>query len=218
MFLQFALPHILGWDRLTNQPQLPRPIEGHPSKVDPKFVELEWDKWSHVVQESNRTFALSLSDATSSDCLSIWKNCFCGLAKPCAIILCTLYISCFCNQTLLFRFLLKFLVVNQKRKNIFLNVLLTLRFLYALVNHHPPNRKNCSNSYLWHATLGFRTLYLLSGLWRVPISGPFVGVSPGIFLLVSSFDILQRAGSSTIGGTWGCILLGFSAGVLVLLF
>ncbi|XP_062152681.1 single-stranded DNA-binding protein WHY2, mitochondrial [Alnus glutinosa] len=40
----FALPHILGWDRLTNQPQLPRPIEGHPSKVDPKFVELEWDK------------------------------------------------------------------------------------------------------------------------------------------------------------------------------
>jgi len=38
----FALPHILGWDRLTNQ--LPRRIEGHPSKVDPKFVDLEWDK------------------------------------------------------------------------------------------------------------------------------------------------------------------------------
>ncbi|XP_059450724.1 single-stranded DNA-binding protein WHY2, mitochondrial [Corylus avellana] len=38
----FALPHILGWDRLTNQ--LPRHIEGHPSKVDPKNMDLEWDK------------------------------------------------------------------------------------------------------------------------------------------------------------------------------
>lgn len=40
--LQFALPHILGWGRLTNQ--LPGGIEGQPSKVDSHLLDLEWDK------------------------------------------------------------------------------------------------------------------------------------------------------------------------------
>ncbi|KAG7985170.1 hypothetical protein I3843_03G011600 [Carya illinoinensis] len=38
----FALPHILGWGRLTNQ--LPRGTEGQPSKVDSQLLDLEWDK------------------------------------------------------------------------------------------------------------------------------------------------------------------------------
>lgn len=45
-FAQFALPHIMGWDRLTAQ--LPGGIVGGPSKVNPQMPDLEWDKWSHA--------------------------------------------------------------------------------------------------------------------------------------------------------------------------
>ncbi|MBA0797148.1 hypothetical protein Gohar_007870, partial [Gossypium harknessii] len=39
----FALPHIMGWDRLTNQS--PKGIKGSPSKVNPKqHFDLEWDR------------------------------------------------------------------------------------------------------------------------------------------------------------------------------
>ncbi|KAK8698326.1 hypothetical protein V6N13_114450 [Hibiscus sabdariffa] len=39
----FALPHIIGWDRLMNQS--PKGIEGNPSKVNPKqHLNLEWDR------------------------------------------------------------------------------------------------------------------------------------------------------------------------------
>jgi hypothetical protein len=41
----FALPHILGWDRLTNQlSQDSRRAVGHPSKVDQQYLNSEWDK------------------------------------------------------------------------------------------------------------------------------------------------------------------------------
>ncbi|KAK9995202.1 hypothetical protein SO802_024905 [Lithocarpus litseifolius] len=41
----FALPHILGWDRLTNHPSRDsRRTVGLPSKVDPQFLDSEWDK------------------------------------------------------------------------------------------------------------------------------------------------------------------------------
>ncbi|ESR55055.1 hypothetical protein CICLE_v10024178mg, partial [Citrus x clementina] len=40
----FALPHLMGWDRLTNQ--LPRSSteSSSSSKVDQQFLDLEWDK------------------------------------------------------------------------------------------------------------------------------------------------------------------------------
>uniref|UniRef100_A0A5B7BHB2 Single-stranded DNA-bindig protein WHY2, mitochondrial n=1 Tax=Davidia involucrata TaxID=16924 RepID=A0A5B7BHB2_DAVIN len=38
----FALPHIIGWDRLINQ--LPKSMDEDPSKVDPQLLDLEWDK------------------------------------------------------------------------------------------------------------------------------------------------------------------------------
>ncbi|XP_039037019.1 single-stranded DNA-binding protein WHY2, mitochondrial-like [Hibiscus syriacus] len=39
----FALPHIIGWDRLTNQSH--KFIEGSPPKVNPKqHLDLEWDR------------------------------------------------------------------------------------------------------------------------------------------------------------------------------
>ncbi|KAA8544547.1 hypothetical protein F0562_022594 [Nyssa sinensis] len=38
----FALPHIMGWDRLTNQ--LPKNKDENPLKVDPQVLDLEWDR------------------------------------------------------------------------------------------------------------------------------------------------------------------------------
>ncbi|KAJ8759569.1 hypothetical protein K2173_007197 [Erythroxylum novogranatense] len=38
----FALPHIMGWDRLTNQHH-EGTVKG-PSKIDPRMPDLEWDK------------------------------------------------------------------------------------------------------------------------------------------------------------------------------
>ncbi|GKV12298.1 hypothetical protein SLEP1_g23465 [Rubroshorea leprosula] len=38
----FALPHLMGWHRLTNQS--PRGLGGSSSKVDRQSLELEWDK------------------------------------------------------------------------------------------------------------------------------------------------------------------------------
>ncbi|XP_010534870.1 PREDICTED: single-stranded DNA-binding protein WHY2, mitochondrial [Tarenaya hassleriana] len=38
----FALPHIMGWDRLTSQVRVG--TEGNNSKVDPQLLEIEWDK------------------------------------------------------------------------------------------------------------------------------------------------------------------------------
>ncbi|KAH7519759.1 hypothetical protein FEM48_Zijuj08G0071200 [Ziziphus jujuba var. spinosa] len=38
----FALPHIMGWDRLTNK--MPRGTEGQTSMIDRQALSLEWDK------------------------------------------------------------------------------------------------------------------------------------------------------------------------------
>ncbi|KAJ4717405.1 Single-stranded DNA-binding protein WHY2, mitochondrial [Melia azedarach] len=38
----FALPHLMGWDRLTNQ--LPQSGPERSSKVDPRYLDVEWDK------------------------------------------------------------------------------------------------------------------------------------------------------------------------------
>ncbi|KAL3715063.1 hypothetical protein ACJRO7_006887 [Eucalyptus globulus] len=38
----FALPHIMGWDRYTNNQR--HGAEGSPSKVDKQILDLEWDK------------------------------------------------------------------------------------------------------------------------------------------------------------------------------
>lgn len=38
----FALPHIMGWDRYTNQQ--PTNVDGNPPKVDPRVKSLEWDR------------------------------------------------------------------------------------------------------------------------------------------------------------------------------
>ncbi|XP_009598358.1 single-stranded DNA-binding protein WHY2, mitochondrial isoform X3 [Nicotiana tabacum] len=38
----FALPHIMGWDRFTNQPS--ESISQSPSKVVPQLMETEWDR------------------------------------------------------------------------------------------------------------------------------------------------------------------------------
>jgi len=40
--VQFALPHIMGWDRLTTP--LPGTLASKLSKVDPQMPDLEWDK------------------------------------------------------------------------------------------------------------------------------------------------------------------------------
>lgn len=47
--VQFALPHLMGWDRLTNQ--LPRSSteSSSSSKVDQQFLDLEWDKWTQCL-------------------------------------------------------------------------------------------------------------------------------------------------------------------------
>lgn len=39
----FALPHIIGWDRLMNQ-RRSKGIEGSPPKVNPQLLDLEWDR------------------------------------------------------------------------------------------------------------------------------------------------------------------------------
>ncbi|KAK6919825.1 Whirly transcription factor [Dillenia turbinata] len=38
----FALPHIMGWDRITNQPQTSK--DENSAKVVPELLDLEWDK------------------------------------------------------------------------------------------------------------------------------------------------------------------------------
>ncbi|KAI4301994.1 hypothetical protein L6164_035218 [Bauhinia variegata] len=38
----FALPHIMGWDRVTHQQY--RGTVGHPPKTDPQVLDLEWEK------------------------------------------------------------------------------------------------------------------------------------------------------------------------------
>lgn len=38
----FALPHIMGWDRFTNQPS--ERISQHPPKVVPQLMQAEWDR------------------------------------------------------------------------------------------------------------------------------------------------------------------------------
>lgn len=42
--MQFALPHLMGWDRLTNQ--LPVASNRSSSKVNTESLELEWDRWT----------------------------------------------------------------------------------------------------------------------------------------------------------------------------
>lgn len=45
MLSQFALPHIMGWDWLTNQSPKGINGSGSPSKVNPKqHFNLEWDR------------------------------------------------------------------------------------------------------------------------------------------------------------------------------
>lgn len=41
--MQFALPHIMGWDRLTHDQS--GGMHGHQSKLDPQVLNLEWSKW-----------------------------------------------------------------------------------------------------------------------------------------------------------------------------
>lgn len=40
----FALPHIMGWDRLTNQQMQSNGTVGFQSKTNPQILDLEWDK------------------------------------------------------------------------------------------------------------------------------------------------------------------------------
>lgn len=46
--MQFALPHIMGWDRLTNQQMQSNGTVGFQSKTNPQILDLEWDKWITV--------------------------------------------------------------------------------------------------------------------------------------------------------------------------
>lgn len=41
--LQFALPHVMGWDRYMNQH--PKSLEKNPSRAVPQLMSTEWDRW-----------------------------------------------------------------------------------------------------------------------------------------------------------------------------
>jgi len=41
--MQFALPHIMGWDQITNQQS--RGTVGLQGKGDSQVLDLEWEKW-----------------------------------------------------------------------------------------------------------------------------------------------------------------------------
>lgn len=41
--LQFALPHVMGWDRYMNQH--PKSLEKNSSRAVPQLMSTEWDRW-----------------------------------------------------------------------------------------------------------------------------------------------------------------------------
>lgn len=50
VFMQFALPHIMGWDWLNNQQHKHREINS--MRLDSRALDLEWDKWSYSYHSS----------------------------------------------------------------------------------------------------------------------------------------------------------------------
>jgi hypothetical protein len=77
VFVQFALPHIMGWDQaLTSHPQSPSSAPASRPRVDRPNPDSEWDRWSFFLGPDRRR----VSNTTASRHWIVWK---CGTFELC---------------------------------------------------------------------------------------------------------------------------------------
>jgi hypothetical protein len=77
VFVQFALPHIMGWDQaLTSHPQSPSSAPASRPRVERPNPDSEWDRWSFLVAPDQRR----VSNTTASRHRIVWK---CGTFELC---------------------------------------------------------------------------------------------------------------------------------------